>query len=276
MTQKKFYKSLYLLLIISIISFFVTACSKPNSTGLNTTKIGISWTADKIDEDAQLYADAVKKAGGEPIFLPQFKNQEDAKKALEGINAVIVTGGDDLNPELYGEAPIPQLEEINKARDTSDVVLLKECFDKDIPTLATCRGMQLTNILCGGTLYQDIDTQRPTDIIHRDPNKEIYVKHEAIFEKDNIISDALGLDGKFEVNSWHHQAIKDLGKNLKVVATAPDGTIEAIVKVDNSYFIGLQWHPEEMISQNNDRALNLYKALVAQADKNLQNNKNQK
>lgn len=168
------------------------------------------------------------------------------------------------------------MEEINKARDTSDVALLKECFDKDIPTLATCRGMQLTNILCGGTLYQDINTQRPTDIIHRDPNKEIYVKHEAIFEKDKIISDALGLDGIFEVNSWHHQAIKDLGKNLKVVATAPDGTIEAIVKVDNSYFIGLQWHPEEMISQNNNRALNLYKALVAQADKNLQNNKTQK
>lgn len=267
MRNKKLSRIIYTLLLVAVMTFFVTGCSKSNSADSGKVKIGISWAAEKIDEDAQMYADAVKKAGGEPVFLPLLKNQDDAKKALKEVKAVVVTGGDDLNPELYGETPIPQLEEINKVRDVSDVALLKECFAQDIPTLATCRGMQLTNILSGGSLYQDIISQRPTDVVHRDPNREVFVKHEATFEKGNIISDAMGVDGKFEINSWHHQAIKTLGKNLKVVATAPDGTIEAFVKTDNSYFMAFQWHPEEMVSQNNEKALNIYKALVEQASK---------
>lgn len=276
MHKKFFNKCMYTLLLVMIMSLALTGCSNSSSKDSGKVKVGISWASEKIDEDAQMYADAVTKAGGEPVFLPLLKNENDAKKALADVSAVVVTGGDDLNPELYGENPIPQLEEINKVRDVSDVALLKECFAQDIPTLATCRGMQLTNILCGGTLYQDIISQRPTDIIHRDPNREVFVKHEANFEKGNIISDGLGVDGTFEVNSWHHQAIKTLGKNLTVVATAPDGTIEAFVKTDNSYFMGLQWHPEEMISNGNDKALNLYKALVQEATKRVEDSKEKK
>ena len=126
--------------------------------------------------------------------------------------------------------------------------------------------MQLTNILSGGTLYQDIIVQRPTDIVHRDPERKVFVKHDIEVLPDNILAEGFGKSGKVEVNSWHHQAIKDLGNNLDVLAKAPDGTIEAITRTDKSYYLGLQFHPEELIvDDNNEDALNLYKAFIAKA-----------
>lgn len=250
------------IMVVSMGALMVTGCAKKTSEEAKP-KIGISWAADEIDEDTQLYADAVTKAGGEPVFLKQFTTDEEAKKAIEEVDAVIVTGGDDLNPALYNEEPDPNLEDINPTRDTSDVALINVCLEADKPTLATCRGMQLTNILSGGTLYQDIITQRPTDIVHRDPNREVFVKHDVTVAPDTLLSKMIGKDGVIEVNSWHHQAIKDLGENLDVVATAADGTIEAIVRNDKTYFIGFQWHPEDLIiNDNNEDALKIYQDFI--------------
>lgn len=257
-------KILLLAMVLSLSLVIMTGCTKKEDEAPKA-KIGISWAADEIDADAQLYADAVKKAGGEPVFLKQFTNEEEAKKAIEEVDAVIITGGDDLNPALYNEEPHPNLEDINPIRDTSDVALIKACLEMDKHTLATCRGMQLTNILSGGTLYQDIITQRPTEIVHRDPNREVFVKHEVTIVSDTLLHKIIGQDGIIEVNSWHHQAIKDLGENLDVVATAADGTIEAIVRNDKTYFIGFQWHPEDLIINDNDEfALKIYEDFINQ------------
>ncbi|MCI6001530.1 MAG: gamma-glutamyl-gamma-aminobutyrate hydrolase family protein, partial [Finegoldia magna] len=109
-------------------------------------------------------------------------------------------------------------------------------------------------------------TQRPTDVIHRDPEKKVFVKHEIDVLPNNILAEEFGKSGKLEVNSWHHQAIKDLGKNLNILAKADDGTVEAIIRTDKSYFLGLQFHPEAMIMEDNNKdALNLYKAFIAKA-----------
>ncbi|MDU1583855.1 MAG: gamma-glutamyl-gamma-aminobutyrate hydrolase family protein, partial [Peptoniphilus harei] len=107
---------------------------------------------------------------------------------------------------------------------------------------------------------------RPTDIVHRDPERKVFVKHDIDVLPDNILAEGFGKSGKVEVNSWHHQAIKDLGNNLSVLAKAPDGTIEAITRTDKTYYLGLQFHPEELIvDDNNEDALNLYKAFITKA-----------
>ena len=258
------------LLLIAMLTF--TACSKKEDK--NAPVIGISWSTDEVDKDSkdkvdidtQMYADALRKAGAKVVFLKEMKSLDQAKKEISEVQGVVVTGGDDLNPALYNEEPIPTLEDINPRRDESDVFLLKALLEEDKPTLATCRGMQLTNILSGGTLYQDIIVQNPTEIVHRDPNKEIFVKHEINVFPDNILAEGFGKSGNVEVNSWHHQAIKDLGNNLEVLAEAPDGTIEAIKRTDKTYFLCLQFHPEAMIIEdNNEDALNLYKTFITKA-----------
>ena len=261
MTKRKINVRLTNLLLILLFMFTVTGCSKTKASS-DKVKVGISWAADEIDEDAKMYADAVIKAGGEPVFLPLIQNDADAQKAIKDIDVVILTGGDDVDPALYNEEPHEKLEELNKIRDISDVALIKASLEEDMPMLGTCRGMQLLNSLSGGTLYQDLLSQNPTDIIHRDPEKKDFVKHPMTLEDGNILADAIGKSGEFEVNAWHHQAIKDLGENLEVVATSPDGIIEAVVKTDKSFVIGVQYHPEELISHNDEGSLNLYKALV--------------
>ena len=228
-------------------------------------KVGVSWNADEIDKDAQLYIDAVTKAGGEAIYLPQIKTEDDAKNALAEIDALVVTGGEDIDPSYYDEEPNEKLETVNEVRDTSDSLLIKAALDEDIPMLCTCRGMQFLNVLSGGTLYQDLPTQNPSDIDHRDPNGKVFAKHEITVDKDNIVAAAFGGEGTYTVNSWHNQAVDQLGDNLKVVATAPDGVVEAIVREDKDYVMGLQFHPEAMIAEGDDSFLAFYTNLIDQA-----------
>lgn len=228
-------------------------------------KVGVSWNADEIDKDAQLYIDAVTKAGGEAIYLPQIKTEDDAKNALAEIDALVVTGGEDIDPSYYDEEPNEKLETVNEVRDTSDSLLIKAALDEDIPMLCTCRGMQFLNVLSGGTLYQDLPTQNPSDIEHRDPDRKVFAKHEITVDKDNIVAAAFGGEGTYTVNSWHHQAVDQLGDNLKVVATAPDGVVEAIVREDKDYVMGLQFHPEAMIAEGDDSFLAFYTNLIDQA-----------
>lgn len=258
--------------LFSLVACRTQSAAQNKASGIEVVqagavKVGISWSSDKIDADMQLYADGVAKAGGQPVFLPQFKTEEEARKALERVDAVIVTGGEDISPALYNEEPDKMLGEVNGPRDISDIALIKACILKDMPALVTCRGMQLTNALCGGSLYQDLPTQYESSIVHRDPARKVFVKHQITLDKDNLLSDAIGKDGEIEVNSWHHQAVKKVGKNLKIIAKAPDGIIEAMIKTDNSYYILVQFHPEVMISEGNEMFLNLYKDLIKHGKK---------
>lgn len=248
--NKKLYLVLAAVILLAAVVFGIDA-SKP--------RVGVSWPT---PDGKECYIESVKKAGGKVVLLPYFNNEEEAETYLKKIDAVVVTGGADVDVALYNEEPHEKLEEIDHKRDISDIALLKACMALDMPTIGTCRGMQMTNVLCGGALYQDLPSQNPTDIIHRDPKRENFVYHDVTIEPDNIVAEAWGEAGTFEVNSWHHQAIKRLGNNIKAVAFAPDGIVEAIIKTDQTYFIGLQWHPEELVPTGNEHALNFYKSLV--------------
>jgi len=262
-------RTILALLVAVLMIFTLSACGKDAGETASTassglTRVGISWAADDMS-GYQDYADAVTKAGGEPVFLPQITTQEEAKAALATVDALVMTGGEDINPTLYNDQPYEKLEEVNDVRDTSDSLLLNEAIAEDFPTLCTCRGMQLLNVVCGGTLYQDIPTQYSTQVTHRDPNREDWVYHNVIVDVDGIMANCFGGQGTYWVNSWHHQGVRELGAGLTVTAYSADGFVEGIVMTDKTYIMGVQFHPEGLIASGYDQYLTFYTNLIAAA-----------
>ncbi|MCD8116940.1 MAG: gamma-glutamyl-gamma-aminobutyrate hydrolase family protein [Oscillospiraceae bacterium] len=230
------------------------ASSEEPSTEL--VQVGVSWVGDfedgVPDEDTQAYIDAVELAGAEAVYLPQATDADSAAAALETVDCIILTGGEDLDPALYGEEPYELLETVNQVRDVSDYWYCTVALEMDMPILATCRGLQLLNVVCGGTLYQDFPSQYETDVevIHRDPAGEDFAYHNITVEDEtSLVAQAMGGAGEYEVNSWHHQAIKDLGEGLVVTAVADDGIIEAVELPEASFVLAVQFHPEWMIQE---------------------------
>ncbi len=212
-------------------------------------RVGISWAMDDEsaaeDEDIQTYIQAVEISGGEPVYLEQVTDKESALEVLDTVDCIVMAGGEDVNPKMYGEEMHEKCEEPNDVRDTSDYWLLKTAIELDMPVLATCRGMQMLNTIQGGTVYQDLFTEYDTDINHRDPELIDFTYHPITVEKDSLLYEAMGgKETEFEVNSWHHQGIKELGDDLTVVAKAPDGMIEGVVLEGKKFVLGVQFHPE--------------------------------
>ncbi len=233
-------------------------------------RVGVSWVADfengEPDEDTQAYIDAVTKAGGEPVYLDQITDEESAKAVLSGVDCVILTGGEDIGPAYYGEEPDEKLEYVNDVRDVSDYWLTKVALDIDIPILCTCRGLQMMNVVCGGTLYQDIPSQFESDVevSHRDPAGEDFAYHNITIEDaDSLVAQAMGGAGQYEVNSWHHQGVKDVGDGLVVTAVADDGMVEALELADpDQFMLAVQYHPEWHVADGNDAFLPYFTMLI--------------
>lgn len=235
--------------------------------------VGLSWLEDieqeEHGEDLQAYINTVEKAGGEPVLLPLVKNQEEAKEQLAKVDVLVMTGGEDVNPKLYGQEPDPNLEDVNDERDTSDMALLKEAIEEDMPVLCTCRGAQVLNVLQGGTLVQDIPTSdkyKDAKIKHRDPNEEEFEIHTINIEEDSILAKIVGTT-KLDVNSWHHQGIDKIGDGLKVTATSEDGMVEGIELEGSAYVVGVQCHPEWSVEEGDDSFLVFFTDLMDQAKK---------
>ncbi len=232
-------RSIKLVIAMIILTFALTGCSASD----DTVKIGISYMPEGSEGDFDAYVLAVEAAGAEAVALPLIEDEEDADAALETVDAVVLTGGEDVNPALYGEEAHEKLETVIDERDTSDILLYEAVVEADMPMLATCRGLQIMNVAEGGTLYQDIPAMLPDALMHRDDANEEFSWHNITIEKDSILAEAFP-EGETTVNSWHHQGIKDLGDNLVVTATADDGIIEGIEREGSTYIYGVQFHPE--------------------------------
>nr|WP_307775163.1 gamma-glutamyl-gamma-aminobutyrate hydrolase family protein [uncultured Cetobacterium sp.] len=262
------------LCFISIILFFLTGCQNTAVKDNSPVKIGISWErifpSNEIPEDTQVYIDSIKKVGAIPILLPQIHNEQEAMNALKTVDAVILTGGEDINPTYYSEKPHKNLENLKHDRDTSDYWLLKVALKEDYPILGTCRGMQFLNVVLGGTLYQDLPTEYISNVLHRDPKKIDFTYHPIkITNKNSKLYDILRKD-TITVNSWHHQALERLGKGLNIVATAPDNIIEAVELDNSSFVLGVQFHPEWYVSENDNEFILIFEALKKAGLKNRQ------
>ena len=191
------------------------------------------------------YVDSVIRASGVPFIIPITEDEEVIKRMLENVDGIIMTGGVDVHPFRFGEEPIAKIGTISAERDEFDFKLMKYACEMNKPIFGICRGIQVINVYFGGTLIQDIPSQRNTNILHSQTAEYHVPTHKIQIVKDSIIYDMLGESS--EVNSFHHQAIDKVSKDFKVTAAAKDGIVEAIeYKKKDSFILGVQWHPELM------------------------------
>jgi putative glutamine amidotransferase len=211
----------------------------------------------------QDYIRSVERAGGLPLVLAPGR-PEDAPGLLDRLGALLLTGGGDVDPALYGEAPHPRLGRVIRERDDFELALCREALRRDLPLLAICRGHQVLNVATGGTLIQDIPSQVRGGADH-DPRKERWERaHEVRIFKGTRLREILGREA-ISVNSFHHQAVARVGGGLVVSArTDEDGVVEAIEAPGRRLVLGVQWHPEAFWDRA-DGFQALFEALAATA-----------
>ena len=194
------------------------------------------------------YKQAILHVGGEVRILDASMSVADA---LSGIDGLMLTGGDDVMPSRYGETAHETVVEAEPGRDEFEIALVNEARARELPLFAICRGIQVLNVACGGTLVQDIPSEVRGALPHSlkiPPHEPYSLAHEVWLDKDTLLSRLMGERlsdaDSCEVNSRHHQAVKDVARGFKVSATAPDGVIEAIEDPAARFCLGVQWHPE--------------------------------
>ena len=227
--------------------------------------IGISSNRRKIDEKErfvlnQSYVNAVRLAGGIPFILPFLNEEADIEEQVKHIDGLLLSGGQDVWPHHYGEEPEKGLGIVHIERDAYEMKLIKKAYQHNKPILGVCRGMQLLNVVFGGTLHQDVlqipeyrmqHNQQTSDYeafhtVQIEPNTKLY----AILDKESLLT-----------NTFHHQAVKDIAPTFIANAFSKDGLIEGVEKVDHPFILGVQWHPETMVEKH-PAMQKLFKAFV--------------
>lgn len=188
------------------------------------------------------YLDGLRQAGCLPMILPLTKMPEEIDRILTLVDGILLTGGQDVSPELYGEAP-DGAGETCELRDAMEGQLLKKAMVLDKPLLGICRGIQFINAALGGSLYQDIPSQHPSGVEHHQSPPYDRPSHEVTLVQGSPLQTLLGQE-KLCVNSYHHQGVKRLADGLEVMARSEDGLVEAVWKPDHSFLWAVQWHPE--------------------------------
>ncbi|HEY2164234.1 MAG TPA: gamma-glutamyl-gamma-aminobutyrate hydrolase family protein [Gemmatimonadaceae bacterium] len=192
----------------------------------------------------EAYTSALASAGLIPVVLPPV-DAAIATAALDGIAGLVLTGGEDVGAEHFGQTPHPAMGTPHPGRDEYELALARAARERRIPTLAICRGAQVINVALGGTLIQDIPSLRPSAADHDQSNRRTERVHPIAIEGGTALASIVG-DTSIAVNSSHHQAVDLVAPTLRVSATSPDGVIEALEPTDDWWMIAVQWHPEEL------------------------------
>lgn len=200
---------------------------------------------EKLYAQARAYAEAVWGAGGEVLFLPCNPDKSNCKQLVDLVDGLIAPGGHDVDPAFYGEEKLDVCGELFRFEDEYDMELIRETVKQGKPVLGICRGMQIINVLFGGSLYQDLPTQYSKEIIHTRAENVKESFHTVNIEPDSYLGKMIGEFVDVTVNTSHHQAVKRVAEGFTVTAKAPDGTIEAIENEDASV-LAVQWHPERL------------------------------
>ena len=188
------------------------------------------------------YIAAVAAAGNTPVVLPATTDRELVARMLAPLDALLLCGGEDVEPRRYGAKPSPRLGKVNRRRDAWEFLLLDEAVKRRLPVFGICRGCQVINVYFGGTLWQDLPSERPGEITHR--SKKL---HPIRIVQGSHLAKSLRAENLM-VNTSHHQAVKDLAPGFRAVAFAPDGVVEAI-ESDDLPVAGVQFHPERLLVQ---------------------------
>jgi putative glutamine amidotransferase len=188
----------------------------------------------------ELYLESVVRWGAVPVILPVHGPQgEDLIDRLDGL---LLTGGGDVDPALYGRETRPEVSHVDEARDRMEIELVRRALELEVPVLAVCRGTQVLNVALGGTLIPDIPSEVGTEVEHWDLDRWDRPAHVVEVERESLLGELVG--DRIEVNSMHHQAADELGQGLWPVARAPDGVVEAVDAPARRFCLGVQWHPE--------------------------------
>lgn len=195
------------------------------------------------------YVDAVIDAGGIPVIIPYSPDKNHFSYYSAICDGILFCGGDDISPLLFGEELLTSKGTSDWKTDSFHLNFMKEIIEKQLPTLAICRGMQVMNLSLGGTIFQDISLRPASSLVHMQVSSDRSDPcHKITVFKNSILYTIL--QDSAVVNSFHHQCIHDLGKNIQISAMASDGVIEAIEISDHPFALGLQWHPECMYKTN--------------------------
>jgi putative glutamine amidotransferase len=188
------------------------------------------------------YVRALTRAGLVPLLVPPVLDPDAACAALDRVQGLVLTGGEDVEPSRYRAAPHPRLGETDPARDAVELALIAGAEQRRLPILAICRGIQILNVALGGTLYQDLASERAGPIDHADTA----ARHGLRVEPHSLLHGTLGIAAT-NVNSRHHQAIRELAPSLRATAWAEDGVIEGVEPADGAapWMLAVQWHPED-------------------------------
>jgi putative glutamine amidotransferase len=227
-----------------------------------STSIDVGGTPPERAYVNSTYLHAIQQAGGVPVLLPPQLSAASLSRLLRGLDGLLLTGGGDVDPALYGEAPHPKVYGVAPARDTVETAAVRAALDRRLPVLAICRGVQVLNVALGGSLYQDVGSDLGTSLRHSQEAPRDQPSHKVVVEPATRLAETLGAV-EIEVNSMHHQAVKQLGAGLRAVAWAPDQIVEGLELEDASRFVlGVQWHPEELVAHS-EPARRLFAALVS-------------
>ena len=234
--------------------------------------IGITGNyADQTCTLAEGYYQSVLNAGGIPVIIPPRYVEEgddcsDLSGVLDNIDGIVFSGGGDPNPLLFGEEPVVQLHGITPERDLQELKLVRMAYDRQIPMLGICKGIQMINAALGGTLYQDIHSQKDGGVWvkHSQDEDRRFPSHTVKVENGTLLHKLFGKD-TLQVNSFHHQACKDIAPCLRLSAISPDGIVEAIESNEYKSILGVQWHPETFVLRNSDEMMPIFHWLIAEA-----------
>lgn len=231
--------------------------------------IGITTYGPSAPTDGELpafslparYVDAVVAAGGTPVLLgASALPAEDVLAVLDGL---VIAGGGDISPDTYGGRAHETIYSVNPARDSFELRLVLGALERrDLPTLGICRGMQILNIALGGDLTPHLPDVYGESVPHRLPPR-VPTTHSVHIERSGVFGEIFS-DSELPVCSWHHQAVRALGRGLRATAHAPDGVIEGVALDDHPFALGVQWHPE-MQAAEDPRQLRVFQALVERA-----------
>jgi putative glutamine amidotransferase len=205
--------------------------------------IGITSYGKDEDDKFSLpsnYVCAVRRAGGIPVLLPP--GESEVETLFERLDGIVLAGGGDIDPSLYGGRMHPEVYMVDSDRDLLELGLTRRILSEGLPTLAICRGAQMVNVALGGSLHEHLPEVVGDEIKHRLPPREPTPHSVSLVEGSRLAE--LLIQPTFDCASWHHQSIKRLGRGLTVAAHAPDGTIEAVESPDHRWLFAVQWHPE--------------------------------
>lgn len=232
-----------------------------------TPLIGITGNfGDKGVELAEGYYQSVLKAGATPVVIPPYADADALGTLLDSLDGLLLSGGADINPLYLGEEPIPQLHGINPRRDAMEMLLVRMAYDRQLPILGICRGIQVMAAALDGSIWQDIYSQinEAGLLKHSQDLDRSVASHTVQIDEDSTLYNIMRTH-VLPVNSFHHQAVREAGPHLRVVAKSPDGVIEAVESTEHKSIVGVQWHPECFILGGDDSMMPLFRWLRDEA-----------